>query len=213
MRVAPFLAAALFSSAVAAAAPKEAEDLAALRARIDSLKSELDQKEATRRESRDALRESERAISDANRELRSLETESRAAQDEMKTLNLRRRALGEGQARQQAALARMLAARYAAGPSDILRVALSGNDPNDAARELYYLGMVSRAAARLLGQFRANARELEKVTLETGEKAARLEAIEAHKRAERQKIVTESKARRRLLDQLAGDIRSGRREI
>ena len=213
MRVAPFLAAALFSSAVAAAAPKEAEDLAALRARIDSLKSELDQKEATRRESRDALRESERAISDANRELRSLETESRAAQDEMKTLNLRRRALGEGQARQQAALARMLAESYAAGPSDILRVALSGNDPNDAARELYYLGMVSRAAARLLGQFRANARELEKVTLETGEKAARLEAIEAHKRAERQKIVTESKARRRLLDQLAGDIRSGRREI
>ncbi len=213
MRVAPFLAAAMFSSAIAAAAPKEAEDLAALRTRIESLKSELDQKEASRRESRDALRESERAISDANRELGSLETESRAAQEALKSLTLRRRGLAEGQEKQQAALARMFAARYAAGPPDILRIALSGDDPNDAARELHYLGMVSRAAARLLGRFRADARELEKVTLEASEKAAQLDVIEAGKRTERQKIVAESKARRRVLDQLAGDIRAGRREI
>ena len=96
---------------------------------------------------------------------------------------------------------------------DVLRVALSGNDPNDAARDLYYLGMVSRAAARLLGQFRTGARELEKVTQEVREKVARLETIEAGKRTERQKILAESKARKRVLDRLAGDIRAGRREI
>ena len=217
MRVAPFLAAALFWSALSAGAPREAEDLAALRARIDSLKSELDQKEATRRESRDILRESERAISDAGRELRSLEIESHTARDELKNLTVRRRGLGEGLEKQQAALARMLSARYAAGSSDamrdVLRVALSGNDPNDAARELYYLGMVSRAAARLLGQFRADARELENVSLAVRENAARLEIIETGKRTERQKILAESKARKRVLDRLAGDIRASRREI
>jgi len=217
MRVAPFLAATLFWSAFSGAAPREAEDLEALRMRIDALKSELDQKEASRRESRDALRESERAISDAGRELRSLETESRAAQDELKDLSARRRALADGLQKQQAALARMLSARYAAGSSDamrdVLRVALSGSDPNDAARDLYYLGMVSRAAARLLGQFRAGARELEKVTQEVREKVARLESIEAGKRDERKKILAESKARKRVLERLAGDIRAGRREI
>lgn len=217
MRVAPFLAAALFWSAFATAAPREAEDLGALRARIDALKSELDQKEATRRESRDALRESERAISDAGRELRSLETESHAAQDELKGLAARRRGLSEGLEQQQVALARMLSARYAAGSPDairdVLRVALSGSDPNDAARELYYLGVVARAAARLLGQFRGGARELEKVSQAVAEKVARLEAIEAEKRVERQKIVAESRARKRVLDRLAGDIRAGRREI
>ena len=217
MGVAPFLAAALFWSAFATAAPREAEDLGALRARIDALKSELDQKEATRRESRDALRESERAISDAGRELRSLETESHAAQDELKGLTARRRGLSEGLEQQQIALARMLSARYAAGSPeamrDVLRVALSGRDPNDAARELYYLGVVARAAARLLGQFRGDARELEKVSQAVAEKVARLEAIEAEKRVERQKIVAESRARRRVLDRLAGDIRAGRREI
>src|SRR6185436_4913317 len=120
MKVAPLLAAALTWSVVCAAAPREADDLNALRARIDSLKSELDQKEASRRESRDALRESERAISDAGRELRALETESRAAQDELKDLQARRRDLGEGLEKQQAALGRMLSARYSAGSSDAM---------------------------------------------------------------------------------------------
>jgi len=217
MRVAPYLAATLFWSALVAAAPREAGDLDALRARIDALKTELDQKEATRRESRDALRESERAISDAGRELRSLETESRAAQDELKDLTARKRTLAEGLEKQQAALGRMLSVRYGTGASDgmrdVLRVALSGSDPNDAARDLYYLGIVSRAAALVLAQFRAGALELEKVTVEVREKLARLEAIEAGKRTERQKILAESKARKRLLERLAGDIRAGRREI
>ncbi|MBS0337071.1 MAG: peptidoglycan DD-metalloendopeptidase family protein [Proteobacteria bacterium] len=226
MRVAPFLAAVLLCGSIghgafpavrAAGAPREAEDLKALRTRIESLKAELDQKEATRRESRDALRESERAISDAGRELRALETESRAAQEELKGLSARRRALGEGLEHQQAALGRMLAARYASGASDPLRdavrVALSGKDPNDAARDLYYLGMLSRAAARLLGTFRANAAELEQLAQAVRDKAASLEAIEAGKRTERERILAESRERKRVLERLAGDIRANRREI
>jgi septal ring factor EnvC (AmiA/AmiB activator) len=220
MRVAPLLATVLYCSAFscgAAAHAREAEDLKALRTRIESLKAELDQKEATRRESRDALRESERAISDAGRELRALESESRAAQEEQKSLEARRQTLGEGLERQQAALGRLLAARHAGGSPDamrdVLRVALSGNDPNDAARDLHYLGIVSRAAARLLGTFRADAAELEALALALREKSARLEAIEAGKRTERERIVAESRERKSLLDRLAGDIRASRREI
>ncbi len=195
------------------AAPKEADDLDALRSRIEALKSELDQKEATRRESRDALRESERAISDANRELRSLEAESRAAQTALQNLSGKRHSLGAALAQQQVALGRMLAARYAAGPPDVVRIALSGNDPNEAARSLVYLAAFSRAAARLIGEFRAGAAELAQVAQSVREKAARLEDIEAGKRAERLKILAETHARKRLLARLAGDIRNSRREI
>lgn len=225
MRVAPFLAAVLLCSLPALAAPKEgspasprdAEDLKALRTRIEALKSELDQKEATHRESRDALRESERAISDAGRELRALEAESHAAQEELKSLSAKRKTLGDDVARQQAALGRVLAARYASGAPDamrdVLRVALSGSDPNDAARDLHYLGILSRAAARLLGNYRAGAAELEDVARAAREKAARLEEIEAGKRTEREKIVAESRERKRVLGRLADDIRASRREI
>ena len=196
-----------------AAEPRDADDLKALRGRIESLKTELDQKEATRRESRDALRESERAISDANRELGSLEAESRGAQDALQALAARRRALGAGLEKQQAAIARMLAARHAAGPPDVLRVLLSGNDPNDAARHLYYLAEIARASARVLGQYRADAAELDRVSQLAAEKTARLEAIEAERRTGRQKIQAESRERRKVLDKLAGEIRAGRKEI
>src|SRR3954471_23263651 len=116
MKVSRFVAAALLCGTACVAAAPDSDDLNALRGRIDSLKSDLDQKETTRRESRDALRESERAISDAGRELRSLEARTHAAQEQLKHLGSRRRELGEGLEKQQAALARMLAARYSAGP-------------------------------------------------------------------------------------------------
>lgn len=215
------IAAAIVSSAVCSAlftalslaAPREADDLNTLRTRIDALKTELDQKEATRRESRDAMHESERAISDANRELRMLEAESRVAHEELNSLSLRRRSLSDALERQQTALGRMLAARYAAGPPDVLRVALSGNDPNEAAHNLVYLAALSRAAARLIGAFRTDATELEQLSRVAREKAARLEAIEAGKRSERQKVIAETRARKHLLERLAGDIRDSRRQI
>lgn len=211
------VAAGIACSALAAEAPVPArratEDLNALRTRIDALKSAVDQKETDRREARDALRDSERAISDAGREVRALETESQAAQDELKNLVARQRELVVTLEHQQALLGRTLAARYAAGPADVLRVALSGDDPNEVARRLYYLAGVSRAVARLIDRFRSDAAELERLSGSAREKAARLEAIEGEKRQERQKILSETRERRKVLDRLAGDIRNSRREI
>ena len=66
------------------------EDLAALRARIESLRTGLEDKETDRREARDALRDSERAISDANRALQAVEAEARAARAAIADLAARR---------------------------------------------------------------------------------------------------------------------------
>lgn len=198
---------------ICTAAPREVEDLNALRSRIEALRSGLDRKEATHRESRDSLRESERAISDANRALRVLETSSHTAQEELEKLAERQRRLDQSMGRQQAALGRLLAARYAAGPPDVLRIALSGNDPNEVARRLAYAAALSRAVARLIGGFRADSAELAGLAKSLRDKAARLAAIESEKRTERQKILAETKERKRLLARLAGDIRNSRREI
>ncbi|MDH4323711.1 MAG: hypothetical protein OEW90_06175, partial [Betaproteobacteria bacterium] len=150
------------AAATAAQAGRE-EDLAALRARLEALRSGLDEKEASRREARDALRDSERAISEASRTLRMLEAEGRAAQAELARLATLSRSLAERLARQQAALGRLLAARYAAGAPDALKIALSGENPSDVARRLYYLAELSRATARLGAALRANLAEAEDV--------------------------------------------------
>lgn len=188
-------------------------DLAQLRSRIDALKGALDDKESTRREARDALRDSERAISDANRELHELEAASREARAGLNRSEARRKVLAAQLETQQAALGRMLAARYAAGPPEALRIALSGDDPNESARRLYYLSQLSRAAAKMIAAFRADVAELEKVSRAAREQAAEIESLQAAARKEREKIVAESKTRRKVLDRLAGDIRKSRRQM
>jgi septal ring factor EnvC (AmiA/AmiB activator) len=187
-----------------------------LRARIGALKSGLGEKEAGRREARDALRDSERAISDANRALRNLETEGRAARAELARLAGRHKALEASLEHQQAALGRVLAARYAAGNvygADALKVALSGENPSDVARKLYYLAELSRATAQLLRELRAGLADAAQVRRAAEERRRRLEAREAQRRADRDKIIAERRVRRRVLDRVSVEIRNTRRQM
>ena len=202
----------------AAASSQEAhasreEDLAALRARIEALRAGLGEQEADRREARDALRDSERAISHANRALRGLEAEGRAGQAELARLAARSRTLAERLARQQAALGRLLAARHAAGAPDALKIALSGENPADVARRLYYLAELSRATARLGTALRDGLAETEDVRRAAEERRRRLAAIEDESRRDRARILAERRERRGILARVSGEIRKSRRQI
>jgi septal ring factor EnvC (AmiA/AmiB activator) len=202
----------------AAAASHEAragreQDLAALRARIEALRAGLGEQEADRREARDALRDSERAISHANRALRGLEAEGRAAQAELARLAARSRTLAERLARQQAALGRLLAARHAAGAPDALKIALSGENPSDVARRLYYLAELSRATARLGAALRDGLAETEDVRRAAEARRRRLAAIEDESRRDRARILAERRERRGILARVSGEIRKSRRQI
>ena len=107
----------------------------------------------------------------------------------------------------------MLRARQAAGAPDALRVALSGDEPAALERRLHYTAYVSRAAAGVLGAYRAGLADLERLQAASREKAERLRAVESAGRADREKIVVERRERRRVFDRLAGEIRKSRREI
>lgn len=107
----------------------------------------------------------------------------------------------------------MLAARYAGGGPDTLRVALSGDDPSALSRTLHYLGYVSRAAASLIATHRAGIAELERLAGEAEAQHARLLAVERASRVDRQKIVAERRERRRVLERVAGEVRKSRKEI
>ena len=205
----------LLAAAAAPAAPASSreEDLKALRARIEALKSGLGEKEAQGREARDALRDSERAISDANRALHALEAESRAVRVELARLAARQRTLESSLQGQQAALGRILAARYAAGAPDAVKIALSGENPSEVARRLYYLAELSRATSSLLRELRAGLAEVEQVRGATDERRRRLEAIEAQHRADRDRLLAERRKRRQVLDRVSVEIRASRRQM
>ena len=175
------------------AAPAAAQDekLQALRSRIEQLTKDVQKSEAARKEARDALRDSERAISEANRTLAALQAEGVQLRREAGRIAERRRVVERSLAERQAAVERMLMARQAGGAPDALRVALSGDDPGSLGRTLHYLGQVSRAAAAVLGAYRAGLDEREGLARDAQAK----------------------RERHRVFDRLAGEIRKSRREI
>ena len=206
----------------ASAATARDEDLAALRARIESLKNELEGRESDRREARDALRASEVAISAANRELRAQESGAREARAAIALLGTRSSMQERALESQQDALGRLLAARAVAGSAggnagggvpDFLRVALSGEDLSDTARRLHYLTYVSRDAARMIDTHRAGLAELARLKGASEEKAVELAALETQSRAAREQLLKERREQRRVFERLSVEIRGAKKQI
>jgi septal ring factor EnvC (AmiA/AmiB activator) len=201
----------------ASAGTSRDEDLAALRSRIESLRSDLEDKESDRREARDALRASETAISTANRGLQSLDAEARAARATIDQLAARRSTQEQALEADQAALGRLLAARAMTGISgsapDFVRLALSGENLADAARKLHYLTYVSRAAAQMIESSRAGLAEVARLKADSEAKARDLAAIEAQSRADRELLLKERREHRHLLNRIAGEIRNAKKRI
>jgi len=142
-----------------------------------------------------------------------LEAEARGAREGIAWLAARRRALEQALEAQQVVLGRLLAARHAGGAPDALRLALSGEDPADAARRLHYLTYVSRAAAQLIEAHRSSLAELARLGQESDARTRGLASIEARQRADRERLLAERRERRRVLERIAGEIRRAKKEI
>jgi len=196
----------------AQAAPGE-RDLSQLRSRIQRLQAELEEKTAERQEARDALRESERAISEANRTLAGLIAESDQLRIEGAQIAVKRSALERTLAERQGAIERVLLARQSLATPDVVRAALSGDDPAQVSRRLYYVGYISRAAAALLAAHRAELDALAGLARDAEVKRERLRKVEQSARADRERILRERAARRRVLARIGDELKRNRRQI
>ncbi len=204
-------------TAVQAQAATREEDLAALRAKIDALRSELEGRESERREARDALRASETAISAANRKLQAQEAEAGKARAESARLSAQRDGQQRALQAQQGALGRLLAARavarLAGSAPDFVRLALSGEDLADSARRLHYLTYVSRESAAMIEAQRAGLAELARLREASEAKARELATLEAEGRATRDELLRERREQRRVLERVSAEVRSARRQM
>jgi len=142
-----------------------------------------------------------------------LQAEGRTLRIEAARLAERRSALEQEIAARERAMERLLAARQGLGAPDVVRAALSGDDPAALSRRLAYVGYVSRAAAALINAYRADLDALGGLQREAETKRERLRAVEQASRADRGRIVREREARRRVLDRSAVEIRRHRRQI
>jgi septal ring factor EnvC (AmiA/AmiB activator) len=205
------LALALVPAHPAGAADKA--NLDALHERIEALKRNLSGAEEDQSEASDGLRASERGVSEANRSLRNIGAQQRSVRADLARLAEQSRKLETAIAAQQGELGQLLAMRHVSGQQDYLRLLLSGRDPNQTARELYYYSFISRAQADFIGALRANLAGLAQLAREARGKSAELAELEARQREGRKELLAQQTERRRVLARLATQIRSQRREI
>lgn len=178
-------------------------DQSALRDRIARLEKQIAGSESSRRDITVALKKSETAISELDRQLENLQAETEQANQQ---LQVTQRRIGEQSAelgKRQEHLAEQLRAQYAGGLSPWAAL-LSGEDPQDIARELGYLEYVAKAQADALlavraaleeltalqKQAQAHEVELQRLAKETLQRRAELES----QQAERQEVLTRIEA-------------------
>lgn len=207
--LAAFLAPATFAASV----DSKKGELQDLQGRIEGLRREVAAAEESKTYAADQLRETESAISGANRRLHELGAERSQLKAQLADLDAQGQRLERQTGAQQNQLARLLNRAFTGGDADALKLLLSGHDPNQSARDKYFLTRLSRAKADLIQQLRAVAAEKKRLADAVKERQAQLAEIERRQQEERAQLLASKQQRLTKLAAIAGRIKAQRREI
>jgi septal ring factor EnvC (AmiA/AmiB activator) len=189
------------------------EDLKELRSRIEALKKELSVHEESRVDAADQLKQVEEQISEGMRQLRALQKEHAQLKNTLQTLARASQELETTLKTQQTRLEKLLYRQYLQTSPDALQLALNGNDPNQFARDLYYLLIIARARAELLADVRATLAQQKKLAEKTRSKAAELADVHTRQEAEQARLLEQKRERQKIVTQIADKIKVQKREI
>ncbi len=159
-----------------------------LRARIQLLQKELDEREAKRQEAADALQVSETAISVSTRRLAELGTQLRQAQSDLEDLQSQLKRQQTLLTTRRDELSDQLRKQYSSGLSPWAAL-LSGDDPQQLGRNLTYLDYISRARSVKVAELK---KEIERL--------AELEAKTELRRQDVARLVQETTEQKELLE-------------
>lgn len=199
--------------AAAASVDRKKEELRDLKQRIEALHREMSAAEESKAHAADQLREAESAISTVNRRLHELAGESARLKAGLAELDVQTQRLDRQGGTQHSQLARVLNRQFVGGESDALGLLLTGNDPNQAARDRYFLTVLARAKADLIQRLRAAAEEKKQLAADVRARQIELAAIEAQQRENRAQLQERKKQRQTRLAGIAGRLKAQRREI
>jgi septal ring factor EnvC (AmiA/AmiB activator) len=197
----------------AIAQSEEQKELKELRSRIEALQKELEKSESSKSDAADALRDSERAISRANRRLFELANESKRINTKIRELQKQSSELEKRIASERESLAKLIYRQYIAGQPESLRLLLNRQNANETARQLHYLGYVSRARAKLIASLRSSLEELNDLTQQQRNQSAQLAQLEKEAAGQKKKLEKQKRKRQRVLSKTSDDIARQRNEI
>jgi septal ring factor EnvC (AmiA/AmiB activator) len=206
--------AALFLAAISSAlqaGPKD--ELKEIRDRIEALQKQLTESESSKAEAADALKDSERAVSQTSRKLYQISGQRREVNSALSRLQTRARIVESSIAEEQVVLGRLLYQQYIGGQSDAVKLVLTGEDPNEIARQLHYLSYVSRARAELLASLRENLADLDKLAGETRRKSSELHSLQSEETLQMRRLEKEKAQRQEIYAKVSDDIDKSRKQL
>jgi septal ring factor EnvC (AmiA/AmiB activator) len=188
-------------------------DLKDLREQIEALRREMASAESSRVDAADQLKDAEREISLTQRELRDLARARSELRATIKDLSTQSRDLESGLRGQQSQLEKLVYRQYLQGNPDSLRLILSGNDPNQLARDLVYLASIGRARSQLLREIATTLQRKQTLAASSSERAAQLAGVEIRQKEEHGKLLAQREQRKATLEKISARIAAQRREI
>ncbi|MCX7150339.1 MAG: peptidoglycan DD-metalloendopeptidase family protein [Rhodocyclales bacterium] len=207
------LASLFASTAFAASVDAKKGELQDLKGRIEALRRDMAAAEESKTSAADQLRETESAISNANRRLHELSAERADLKSQLADLDAQSQRLDRQTGAQQNQLARLLNRQFVGGDSEALKLLLSGHDPNQSARDKYFLTQLSRAKADLIQQLRTVAAEKKRLADAVRERQTLLAEIERRQQEGRAQLLERKKQRLTTLAAIGDRIKAQRREI
>ncbi|MBI5108739.1 MAG: peptidoglycan DD-metalloendopeptidase family protein [Rhodocyclales bacterium] len=192
---------------------RKKDELHDLKGRIEALRREMASAEESKASASDQLREAESAISTVNRRLHELGLESARLKADLADLDAQGRRLDRQGGAQQSQLSQVLNRQFVGGDADAMKLLLSGHDPNQAARDRYFLTQLSRAKAELIQRLRVAADEKRQLAETVRERQAQLAAIERQQQESRAQLLERKKQRQAQLAAIADRLKAQRREI
>jgi len=210
-----------FLAGAADAAPRTAapsaaaarNDLDELHRKIRALQAEIETGESSRDEAVDDLAEVETAISTARRRVREITRERQGVETELRELEARRATLETTLTAQRKALGEMLYRYYVFGRKAGARRLIGGDDPNQLARDAYYLARIAEARHAEIEKARATLAEHERLVGEVRMRSEKITALQQESAAAYVKLLSEQKKRSAVLARIKDRLRSQRKEV
>lgn len=188
-------------------------ELQDLKGRIETLQREMAAAEESRGNVVDQLRETETAISVANQRLHELGIARNDLRAQLADLEAQGQRLDRQSGAQQNQLARILNRQFVGGDADAMQLLLAGRDPNQAARDRYFLTQLSRAKADLIQKLRGLAEEKRRLAEATRQRQAELAEVERRQQEQRAQLVERKKQRAATLAAIGDRLKAQRREL
>lgn len=210
-----FLTATCLLTAGAHAAPADTKrgELSDLRNRIRSLQDEIARGEESHGEVADELAGSEKAISSAQRRLREISDRRSALEARVDKLQQEKTAVDAEMARFRKSLGDAVFRMYVEGGQGGARRFLSGDNPNQLARDAYYLEQIARQRLKSIEQARLAMLRLDALAIETEKQKQDLLELESERRREQVSLQAERGKQKAVLKHITAQLRDQRQQM